>query len=193
MDKVIIINNNDDYKKFLKKIKYYKTIFFKKIKFKVENNMKNNEIDIIVEALNKKRRKEQNEYVYDEVCKFLDDKGDLNICGFKNNKCIVQRKNKSKRFNGCCLTCKHQKNHSCDTKNLTCKLFYCPTIKRKYKIYKMRDINLLKLFSIRQKYFLKFDFFSSREEVLKDLNSYGVIITSLRIVNRQKVDNKKIS
>ena len=50
----------------------------------------------------------------------------------------------------------------------------------------MKDIKLFKLFSIKQRLILKFDFFSTREEVLQDLKSHLFIITTHKIFKRNK-------
>lgn len=54
----------------------------------------------------------------------------------------------------------------------------------------MKNIKLFKLFSIKQKLLLKFDFFSTREEVLKDLKSHSFIITAHKIFKRNKKKDK---
>ena len=182
----ITINNQKDYKKFINKIILYKSFFYKKAKFTLENNIQNEELEIIINALNIKNKNRRLDYVYDEICKILNKKIDFSICKFKNNKCIIQRKNNSKNCNGCCLKCKNLKNSQCNTENITCKLLYCPFIKKHYKIIKMKDIDLFKLFSLKQKLILKFDFFSTREEVLQDLKSHSFIITAHKIFKRNK-------
>ena len=50
MTKTIIINNEKDYKKLLSKLKYYK--YYKFTDFNIVNNIKNEDIDMINEALN---------------------------------------------------------------------------------------------------------------------------------------------
>ena len=183
MEKIIKINNKNDYIKFLNKIWFYKSVLYKNVKFRVEG--KNYEyLDIIVNALNIKKRKKRIEYIYDQACELMDKKMDLNICAFKNDQCLIQRRNKNNHYNGCCLSCKHQNKGTCDTKNLACKLFYCPTIKKKYNVLKMKEIDFLRLFSLRQRLILKLDFCSSREEVLKDLYSYSFILSFIAITFR---------
>jgi len=180
----IIIRNEKDYKKFIRKIFLYKSIIYKYVHFEVENDIDNEYIDVIINGLNIKKRCERIEYIYDEVCKILNKRMDLNICQFKNNKCIVQRENNTNNCNGCCLKCVHQLNGRCNTENLTCKLFYCPTIKKKYKITKMKDIIPLKLFSLRQRLIFKTDFFASREQHLNDLYHYSLIVAMYNIFKR---------
>ena len=91
--KIITINNYKDYNKFLKRINIYKSILYYNTLFEVKNNINERNIDYITNALNMKNRKKRIEYVYDQSCKLIDwkNKG-INICGFENGKCWVQRK-----------------------------------------------------------------------------------------------------
>lgn len=180
----IIIKNEKDYKKFIKRIIIYKSIFYKYVHFELESYIDCEYMDIIINGLNIKKRNKRIQYIYDEICKILNSKMDLNICEFKENKCIVQRENHTSNCNGCCLKCIHQKDGRCNTENLTCKLFYCPTIKKKYKITKMKDIIPFKLFSLRQRLIFKTDFFASREEHLSDLYHYSLIVAMDNIFRR---------
>ena len=66
------------------------------------------------------------------------DNRNINICGFINNKCFVQRKNNSNNCNGCCRLCIYQSSNGCTTNNLTCKLFNCSEVKKR-----LRYINLM--------------------------------------------------
>ena len=50
--------------------------------------------------------------------------GHENLCDFKHDYCVVQRK-KMKYKNGCCRLCKHAGPNGCTTSNFTCKMFYC--------------------------------------------------------------------
>ena len=184
--KKIIISNEKDYKKFINKIIIYKSIIYKNTKFEVDNKIKNEEIDIIIKALNIKNRYQRIIYIYDQICKKLNQEIDFSICKFINNKCIVQRNNNSINCNGCCLTCKYLKNNHCTTQNISCKLLYCPTMKKQNRVIKMKDISLFKFFSFRQRLILKFDFFESREEVLKDLKYHSFLISCHKIFKRKR-------
>ena len=142
-----------------------------------------NKINHIEKAKSIKGRYNRLAYIYDTSCSIIDDlhKGE-NICGFKCNKCIVQQKSKSDETNGCCRTCRYQSSKGCKTSNLTCKFFYCDEVKSKYKVYSFDDIELLKLLSRRQRFILKYDLFSSREEVLLDLYFGSLILSGFRLV-----------
>ncbi len=176
-NEIIILDDNliNIYKKFKK----YKSFLHKKTKFIYEG--KNREIKQIVEVLNIKSRMKRLEYIFDKSCEEIDNKfkGE-NICEFKCNQCITQRKNKSNEVNGCCSSCRFQSNNGCTTKNLTCKLFFCSEIKNKYDVIEFKDLKLLNLLTRRQRLILKFDLFSSREEVLMDLFIGFITIAAFR-------------
>lgn len=107
-----------------------------------------------------------------------------NICGFKNGKCHVQRKQKSGKCNGCCRKCLYQSTAGCTTKNLACKLFNCSEVTSRYSVTKYEDIEILKLLSIKNRLIVKSDYFSKEEDVLKDLYCYTLTYSTIRIVYR---------
>ena len=73
-----------------------------------------------------------------------------------------------------------QTSTGCPSKNLTCKLFFCDEVKNKYEVITFKDLKLLKLLTRRQRLILKFDLFSTREEVLTDLYIGFVTIAAFR-------------
>lgn len=183
--KTILINNYSDYNKFLKKLNIYKSILYYNTLFVVKNNTNDNMIDYIVNALNIKNRKKRITYIYDNSCKLIDDNNkNINICGFKDDKCYVQRKLKKEKCNGCCRKCLYQTNEGCPTKNLACKLFNCSEVTSRYAVIKYDDLKLLKLLSLKNQFIIKSDYFSTREDVLKDLYAYTLTYSTLRIVYR---------
>ena len=135
----------------------------------------------IEKAKNIKNRYKKLEYIYDNSCKKIDSlhEGE-NICGFKCNQCRVQQLSKSKEINGCCRTCRLQSKNGCTSSNITCKLFYCDEVKKKYKVYNFEDLELLKLLSKRQKFMLKYELFASREEILLDLFFGSIVLSGFR-------------
>ena len=180
MKKEIILE--DDINKAYRQYKKFKSILYKKKQIKYKGN--NDEIKEIAKVLNIKSGMKRLEYIFDKSCEQIDNKfKDENICGFKCNQCIIQRENKSFEVNGCCSSCRFQSNSGCTTKNLTCKLFFCDYIKEKYDVVKFKDLKLLNLLSRRQRLMLKFDLFSSREEVLIDLFLGSIIIAAFSQVN----------
>ena len=163
-------------------VKSFNSLLFFCLKIDYNVSMKNKFGDKKT-AKSIKSRLKRLEYIYDNTCKKLDYlHKDENICGFKCNKCIVQQKSNSEEVNGCCRTCRLQSNKGCTSSNLTCKLFYCDEIKKKYKLYEFKDLELLDLLSKRQKLLLKYDLFSSREEVLLDLYFGSLILSAIRLV-----------
>ena len=175
----IIVNSKNDLKKFYKRLKYYKYLFF--VKFESDNN----EIQDIITALNIKKRNKRIEYVYDYSCKYIDNYWEnINYCGFKCNKCYCQQYKGCKYKNGCCRLCKYQSDNGCITSNLTCKFYYCTEVLRRHKVLTYNDIKILKLFSLRQKVIIKHSFFNSRGEILFDLKYMPLILVSFKLLYR---------
>ncbi len=183
MNKLIKINNQTALDKFYRKLFFYKSFIFKKTHFTVETNFE--EVKPIINALNIKKRKERIIYIYDEACNQIDKHyQNKNICGFKNNKCYVQQKLQNGTINGCCRMCLYQSTKGCTTKNLTCKLFTCSEVEKRCKVIKFDDLKILNLLSFRNRMILKSDYFSKREDVIKDLYYGSLLIWSVRIVIR---------
>ena len=183
--KIILINNDSDYNKLLKKLFVYKSILYHNTFFVVKNNISNEIIDSIINALNIKKRKKRINFIYDQSCYLIDEKNKgINICGFKNEKCYVQRRLKNGKCSGCCRMCIYQTKEGCSTKNLTCKLFNCSEVKNRYEVVEYNDLKLLKVLSLKNQIIIRSDYFSKREDVLKDLYSYTLTFSTLRIIYR---------
>ncbi len=183
--KTIVIKSKEDYTKFIKRIVLYKSILYINTEFQVERNQINDKLQQIINGLNIKNRYKRITYVYDTACSIIDSntKG-LNVCGFKNNKCYIQQKQNNGKCNGCCRLCKYQNSNRCPTKNLACKLFNCSEVKKRYKTIEYKDLAILKLLSLKNRLIVKSDYFSTREEVLKDLYAYTLTYSILRIFFR---------
>ncbi len=183
--KTIVIESKEDYTKFIKRIILYKSILYINTEFQVKGCQVNDKIQQIIKGLNIKNRYKRITYVYDTACSIIDSntKG-LNVCGFKNNKCYIQQKQNNGRCNGCCRLCKYQNSNGCSTKNLACKLFNCSEVKKRYKTVEYKDLDILKLLSLKNRLIVKSDYFSTREEVLKDLYAYTLTYSILRIFFR---------
>ncbi len=179
----IALSTDKEIRKFYNRLYLYKSIFYKGIKFR--SNTKDVDLKNIIKALNIKKRKERIAFIYDTACKKIDDlnKG-INICGFKNGQCFVQQKKDNGKYDGCCRRCKYN-NHGCTTSNLACKLFNCSEVKDRYKVYKYEDIKILKLLNLRQRELVRSDYFSTREEVLKDLYSRSFLYSVTKKAIRQ--------
>ena len=183
--KLIVIKSKEDYIKFIKRIVLYKSILYINTEFQVERNQINDKLQQMINGLNIKNRYKRITYVYDTACSIIDSntKG-LNVCGFKNNKCYIQQKQNNGKCNGCCRLCKYQNSNGCPTKNLACKLFNCSEVKKRYKTIEYKDLAILKLLSLKNRLIVKSDYFSTREEVLKDLYAYTLTYSILRIFFR---------
>ncbi len=179
MEKKKILIETDNINEVYKKYKTYKTCIYNNTEFIY--NGQNKDIERIITVLNIKSRRKRLEYIFEESCLDIDKfyKG-KNICGFECGQCMVQRKYNLKDKNGCCKICRLQSDAGCTSKNLTCKLFFCDDVKSKYEIIKLNDLKLLKLLTRRQRTILRFDLFSTREEVLTDLYIGFVTIASFR-------------
>ena len=183
--KTIVIESKEDYTKFIKRIILYKSILYINTEFQVKGCQVNDKIQQIIKGLNIKNRCKRITDVYDTACNIIDSntKG-LNICGFKNNKCYIQQKQNNGKCNGCCRLCKYQNSNGCPTKNLACKLFNCSEVKKRYKTIEYKELAILKLLSLKNRLIVKSDYFSTREEVLKDLYAYTLTYSILRIFFR---------
>lgn len=181
--KVIVINSDKDYKKLLRKINVYKSILFYNTFFCVENNINEEMIDYIINALNIKKRKERICYIYDTSCKFIDSNS-IGICGFKDGKCYLQQEKNDGKCNGCCRKCMYQTNKGCSTSNISCKLFNCSHVTSRHKVIEYKDLKILKVLSLKNRFIIKSDYFSKREDVLKDLYTLTLFYAALRIIYR---------
>lgn len=183
--KTIVIESKEDYTKFIKRIILYKSILYINTEFQVKGCQVNDKIQQMINGLNIKNRYKRITYVYDTACSIIDSntKG-LNVCGFKNNKCYIQQKQNNGKCNGCCRLCKYQNSNGCSTKNLACKLFNCSEVKKRYKTVEYKELDILKLLSLKNRLIIKSDYFATREEVLKDLYAHTLTYSILRILFR---------
>ncbi|MDE5540183.1 MAG: hypothetical protein K2J20_06845, partial [Bacilli bacterium] len=156
--------------KNLKLVFLYKSFLFTGVQFETDNK----ELESIVKALNIKDKTKRLEFIYDSACSMLDAQFQgANVCGFKNNQCYTQHC--TKLTNGCCRKCIYQSSKGCTTSNLTCKLFYCGEVTKRYKVLTVKNLTILKCLSKRQQIILQHDYFSSREEFLADLKINSLI------------------
>ena len=183
--KIITIKSENDYIKFIKRVSLYKSVLYINTEFQVEGLQENDKVLQIIKGLNIKNRRKIITYVYDTACNIIDNntKG-LNICGFKKNKCYIQQIKNNGKCNGCCRLCKYQNSNGCPTKNLACKLFNCSEVKKRYKTIEYKDLDILRLLSLKNRLIVKSDYFSTREDVLKDLYAFTLIYSILRVISR---------
>ncbi len=158
--------------KVTNKEKFIKYLFiYKHLKFiKYETDIKDKELNIIVDALNIKNNYKRLKYIINETCDYIDNYyKDSNPCKFKNNKCICHRNLKKDYINGCCRKCKYQSNKGCTTKNIACKLFYCSQAELNVLKLNSKDIKILKLLNPIERYIVSNDYFCNINKVIFEL------------------------
>lgn len=201
---MVDMNDNFEYAKFV--IKNIKKIFEGSEKNNIKLGQSKNEINIIAlvehnnsiylndlinafKVISMKTNKEKYEFIYDNVCKSLDNEFYCkNICDFKDDKCIASRNGRSCHEKmGCCYSfeyaglfdfrivknvkvCKYLQNKKCSTSNISCKLFTCRYLKEKNVCFDSHKILLLECFlNKKQHEIIKSNFFRTREEILDKL------------------------
>ena len=174
--KELIIDVKDINKEIKNTKKYLK--YSDKNNIKIKFKTKDQTLKQIQKAINIKDIKKRYEYIYDEVCDYIDDKYlKCNYCEFKNDICkYFREKNELNHKNGCCYSdsrgglCKYLDKDHCTIKSISCKLYSCPTLRENNINFKIREIPLLKyFFNIKQKYYLKYSFFKDKEYVINKL------------------------
>ena len=166
---------------------------FKYIHINYEVNTKDKEIKQIIKAISIKNRLERMEYIVEEGCNIIDNYyKDSPLCKFRNNKCECHRKKNLNYINGCCRYCKYQSSSGCTTKNVACKLFNCTYVDYNgKKKLEFKDIKLFKVLNLRQRYILSNTYFTTKEDVSKDLY-YGPIYSLIRFFIRFSKDSTRI-
>ena len=151
-------------------------------KLKNENNVKNINYSSVIEALNIKNRIKRINYIYDKACSEIDEYNKIKHidCEFKNGKCMNQHN--TKRINGCCRLCRLQSSHGCTSQNITCKLFFCDQLEKKYKTIKFNDIKILKCLSLTNRIIVKDNYFETKENFLRTLYLNSIIVFSIKVV-----------
>ena len=144
-----------------------------------------NDLIEIKDAINIKNLEDRYNYIYDTVCKKLDDRIiNENYCEFENDMCIKSRKENTNHKNGCCEwegrgKCKYLIDSVCTMKTcMACKLFTCKfLLKEKGIRQRPNDYPLVKyFFNNNQKYILECSFWTPKEIVMKRLlnNKYNI-------------------
>lgn len=155
---------------------------------------------------------ERNEFIYDIVCDYLDSKfKGCNVCDFKDDKCIANRaKAINNNIMGCCHSfdyarfyepvfiknvkvCQYMQNRTCSTKNISCKLFTCRFVKRKHPDFNFKIKKILLLdcfFTQKQQDVLRYNYFKTKEQILKKLQEKNNDMYLWYICNRKYGINK---
>lgn len=169
--KKLVIKNEKDFKKFCYLIWFYKHL---KTKFTLDNtyNIHQDELKKIIELLNIKDKQKRLDLIYDYICGLIDKEYILtNFCEFKNDQCLCQRIKHNPRINGCCQDCENLKNGNCSIKAITCKLYFCPFIKKRKKAFRYQDNLITKYFlNFKQKLIFKYTPFTDKKEMLRIVN-----------------------
>lgn len=180
---VLKLDTNKKIDRFYRLLFFYRSFIFRGVHF--ECDIDDNMLSLVINALNIKKRKDRITFVYDETCKFVDEfYGGKNVCGFEDGRCYSQRCLKKDFYNGCCRKCRYQSSSGCTTVNLACKLFMCSEVKSRYEVVNDKDLKLLKLLSFKNRYVVKSDYFSTREDVLGDLYSFTFTWAGVRTLYR---------
>ena len=159
----------------------YRSILFRRVKFKTDNN----ELRNVVNALNIKNKKNRIMYVYDEAIKYINNYYRDDLCQFIDGRCIIQRKTNSLHVNGCCYRCPIVTDKGCPSSNFACKLIYCKTAIGNMKSLNFNKVMILKCLGISQRLVILSDFFCTREEILEDANR-GIFITIFKYIFKRK-------
>lgn len=155
------------------------------------NTIYYNDIINALKAIYLEDTNEQYEFIYENVCNYLDTQFKKNnFCDFKNDECIANREKQSAQTTmGCCYSfqydkfwsskfikntqlCEHLNGKTCDTKCITCKMFTCDYLKKKQIKFNTSNILLLDcFFNKKQHLILESSFFKTKEEILKKLRN----------------------
>lgn len=146
-----------------------------------ETLFKEEQLQKAIEIININSIEKQYEKIYEEVYSYLKNNFVANnYCDFQNNKCIAQRHftlYPINRKNGCCFTrvrtCPHlQQGGSCNVECMACRLFSCPFLSKRGITYYANEFVLLKAFlSRKQRKHLVFDFYKSKQHILKKFSN----------------------
>ena len=195
---IFTIKFTNNIKESIKKLKALKKLVKKGVKFGIDYNGKNllgiienasKEIELCIKTIFIKNRDKRYEFLYDSICDILDEKWNkTNPCDFKENICVEERNCANHpRKNGCCYAFWYSKNplkiegiHQCEfldtekyctNKNISCKLFVCPYLKKRriFKINKSKMILIQVFLNRYQKLVLEGNFFVPREEFIEKI------------------------
>jgi len=135
-------------------------------------------------------KRDKYNYLYDEICEYLDNKVvEKNICEFNDDKCIAKKNTNCTM--GCCHhyknkyfgilyekdlhLCEYQKDKKCSAKCLTCKMYMCDYLIKKGVRFTNRNVLLIKeYFNPIQKLIIRINFFTPKEKILRWLLLFSV-------------------
>lgn len=172
------------YQKIIQNLEYEIKYFYisKNELNEMQKNMLN-ELENLIELINKKDRKEIVSNVYDIICeRMLKEAHELNYCNFKDNKCITMRYTDgfpNSKENGCCANtykdkrknCRYLKeDYSCAICSISCRVFTCKYLQDRGIDHSLWQYSLIDcIFGKLKKQKIVFSFFTPKEEMMKKL------------------------
>ena len=133
----------------------------------------------MVKALNYKNLSDRYNYIYDEMCTILDNISHR-VCDFKCDKCYGNRSGKCfATINGCCYfhkkPCPYLVKGVCQHRSISCKIFLCSPIEKKYKFKSKVDTYpiLNYFFNRKQKDIIHYSYRQTIDEVVPKLVEYA--------------------
>lgn len=145
-----------------------------------KNIFKYCELTKALEIININDLKVRNKIIYEYIYEYLNKDFISNqYCDFINDKCIAQRHFNIypvSRKDGCCFKqitkCNHLDKGNCKVECMACRLFACPYLTKRGIGYWANEFILLNAFlNKKQRKYLVFDFYKSKEQVLKKINN----------------------
>lgn len=150
---------------------------------KISDKEKKEQIKNIKKLIDEKDYEKRMSMLHDMTCDYLDEIFvKQNACGFKNNICVRRRDmmergiKKPSYEDGCCHGYKEGKNchylgeHGCNIRNVACKLYTCPYLKKRGIKYSINKIYCTRyMLNWSQKVYLMSTFFIPKNEVLPGL------------------------
>ena len=180
-DNVLILTDDKYTIKELKKI----VSICDKNNYQIKLSKPSKDLEMIKEALSYKSKEDRYNYIYDTICKILDDRIiNENYCDFINDVCIRFRKENPNHKNGCCEysnrgKCKYLIDSVCTMKTcMACKIFTCKFLEKEKGIKQSIDDFIIAkvFFNKNQRYILECSFWTPKEIVMKRLlnNNYKI-------------------
>ena len=159
-------------------------------KQKISEKKKKEVLKNFEKIINEKNIEKRYLLAHNFICDYLDDEFyGKNLCGFKNNICSRRQDMIDKGIirdtyeNGCChgykegRDCEKLKDGRCTTRNIACKLFVCPYLRKKGVHFSLNKIPYARyLFNKRQKLYIITNHFIDQEIIVKGLvkRRYGL-------------------
>ena len=173
---MVIVENNITIEEKDRKNKYRRLKKYRNKEYKIVSKAINDEEKAFIKAFNEKDLRKRYEFIYDYMCKYLDENVCV-LCDFKDNKCKANRKGVSVHdINGCCYFrnegfCKLFKDKRCTNPNISCKLFMCPLIEKEmgHESLPKNYLLLNYFFNLRQKEVLRYSYRKKRTETIEKL------------------------